>query len=142
MRNPNEKDSRHSSHADPTRPMGSWKSAWYALRREAARKFPKLATIRMYDLRHTAATMLAENPNASEGTLKDIMGHGPYSRLALDHYSHVRIGPKRNAIDSLSGLRPDSSPHPPRREIVITRLSSLQMEDPLDILRMTQPKAG
>jgi len=32
--------------------MGSWKKAWYALRAEAAKKYPRLATVRMYDLRH------------------------------------------------------------------------------------------
>jgi hypothetical protein len=80
--------------------------------------------------------MLAENPNVSEGVLKDILGHGPYSQLAQDHYSHVRMGPKRGAIDSLAGLRPDW-PKPMPQQIIARRLSSAQ-EDPLDILQQAQ----
>jgi hypothetical protein len=54
--------------------------------------------------------MLAENRNVSEGTLSDIMGHGPGSHMARDLYSHVRMQPKRDALDSLVGLIPGSVP--------------------------------
>jgi integrase len=121
---------------DPTRHITSWKKAWSSLRDEAAKHCPGLTNLRLYDLRHTAATMLAENPNVSEGVLKDILGQGPYSRLAQEHYSHVRMGPKRRAIDSLTGLRPDS-PKPIPQQIIARRLSSAQ-EDPLDILQQAQ----
>jgi|HubBroStandDraft_4_1064222.scaffolds.fasta_scaffold112124_1 integrase len=121
---------------DPTRHITSWQKAWHLLRDEAAKHCPGLANLRRYDLRHTAATMLAENPNVSEGVLKDILGHGPYSQLAQDHYSHVRMGPKRGAIDSLAGLRPDW-PKPMPQQIIARRLSSAQ-EDPLDILQQAQ----
>ena len=127
--------SRPGQLPDPTRHVTSWKKAWYSLRAEAAKHYPGLTNLRSYDLRHTAATMLAENPNVSEGVLKDILGHGPYSRLAQDHYSHVRMGPRRGAVDSLSGLRPDS-PKPIPQQIIPHRLSG--QEDALDILRQAQ----
>lgn len=99
VRDPNERDSTNKSHPDPTRPMGSWKTAWYSLRREAAKRFPKLATVRMYDLRHHALTTLLENPTISEQTIKDIAGH--VSRRILERYSHIRIDAKRKAVQAI-----------------------------------------
>lgn len=90
-------------HADPDKPTGSWKKAWYSLRREAAKKYPKLGSIRMYDLRHHALTTLLEDPTVSEQTIKDIAGH--VSKKILERYSHIRIARKRAALDALEGLR-------------------------------------
>jgi hypothetical protein len=42
--------------------MDSWKKAWYALRAEAGKKFPRLAKLRRYDLRHHSLTRLMEDP--------------------------------------------------------------------------------
>ncbi len=55
--------------ADPMRPMGSWKTAHWAIRKEAAKKFPRLARLRIYDFRHTAATDLLEDPSISFTTI-------------------------------------------------------------------------
>lgn len=103
VRDPKEKDSSNKSHADPTRPLGSWKTAWYSLREEAGKRYPKLANLRMYDLRHHALTTLLENPNVSEQTIKDIAGH--VSKKILERYSHIRIHRKRAALDALDSLR-------------------------------------
>ena len=93
---------------DPTRPMGSWKKAWYSLRAEAGKRYPKLATIRMYDLRHHALTSLLENPSVSEQTIKDIAGH--VSKKILERYSHIRLARKKAALEALEGLRKPVTP--------------------------------
>lgn len=99
---------------DPTRPMGSWKKGWYAIRAEAAKKYPKLLTVRMYDIRHHAITTLLENPNISEQTAKDIAGHGVSSKL-LERYSHIRLAKKRAALEAVEGLRKPAGPMLVRR---------------------------
>jgi len=85
------------------KPVTSWKTAWYALRKEAAKKYPKLATVRMYDLRHHAITSLLENPTISEQTIKDVAGH--VSKKILERYSHIRMERKEEALEALEGLR-------------------------------------
>lgn len=79
---------------DVTRPMGSWRRAWEALREKAG--LPKL---RRYDLRHHAITRLLENPDVSEQTVIDIAGH--VSREMLRTYAHIRMKPKREALAAL-----------------------------------------
>jgi Phage integrase family len=83
-----------NDHIDPTRPMKSWRSAWRNLTRRAG-----LAGLRFHDLRHHAITELSES-NASEQTIMSIAGH--VSRQMLEHYSHVRLDAKRNALSALS----------------------------------------
>jgi integrase len=79
---------------DPTRPVGSWRSAWRTLTRNAG-----LAGFRFHDLRHTAITVLAES-GVSDSTIKAIAGH--VSQRMLDRYSHVRMKAKREAIEALA----------------------------------------
>ncbi len=79
---------------DPSRPLGSWRTAWRTLTRKAG-----LAGLRFHDLRHTAITTLAES-EASEQTLKALAGH--VSRKMLERYSHIRLQAKRAAIKALS----------------------------------------
>ena len=112
------------SEPDPTRPMTGWRSAWRSLTRaiecpecgllqrpakECADDKCKadihtlkspLHGLRFHDLRHHAITELAES-QASERTIMSIAGH--ISPRMLDHYSHVRIQAKREALDALSG---------------------------------------
>lgn len=99
---------------DPTRPAGSWKKAWHSLRREAAKRYPRLATVRFYDLRHHALTTLLENPAISEQTIKDIAGH--VSKKILERYSHIRLGRKKAALEALEGLRKPEPVVKPKRE--------------------------
>lgn len=105
---------KKKAHSDPSVPTGSWKKAWYSLRREAAKKYPKLDYVRMYDLRHHALTTLLENPNVSEQTIKDIAGH--VSKKILERYSHIRIARKRAALDALESLRKQPGTILPFRE--------------------------
>jgi integrase len=57
---------------------------------------------RFHDLRHQAITELAES-GASDATMMVLAVH--MSPRMLEHYSHVRMGAKRTALDRLeSGL--------------------------------------
>jgi integrase len=108
---------------DPTKPQKSWRSAWRSLVKQAGKRAcneaAKLAEqaggnagearkraaqpfhgFRFHDLRHQAITELAE-AGASDATLMALAGH--MSRQMLEHYSHVRMEAKRNAVELLQG---------------------------------------
>jgi integrase len=57
------------------------------------------AGLRFHDLRHHAITELAES-QASDQTIMAIAGH--VSPKMLAHYSHVRLGAKRDALEALT----------------------------------------
>jgi integrase len=95
---------------NPCLPMKGWRTAWRSLVKEAVRLAEKAAKsagvdpveagkpyrgMRFHDLRHCAVTMLAE-AGVSDATLMSISGH--LSKRMLDHYSHVRIQAKRDAV--------------------------------------------
>ena len=82
---------------DATKPMLKWDTAWRALRDEAG-----LHGLRFHDLRHTVITELAEM-GVADHVLESISGH--LSRRMLEHYSHIRIDAKRQALDALDNLR-------------------------------------
>lgn len=82
---------------DPTRPMGKWDTAWRALRDKAG-----LPGLRFYDLRHTFITELAE-AGVADFTMESMVGH--LSRRMLEHYSHVRMNAKRNALVAVDQQR-------------------------------------
>jgi len=112
-----------ASHVDPRRPMAGWRTAWRSLTRaiecpacgklqnpsdscsnEGCNSTLKgltspLSGLRFHDLRHHAITELAES-QASDSTIMAIAGH--VSPKMLQHYSHVRIQAKRQALDALS----------------------------------------
>lgn len=69
-----------------------WDTAWRALRDAAG-----LYGLRFYDLRHTIIMELAE-VGVADHVLESISGH--LSRRMLEHYSHVRIDAKRQALDA------------------------------------------
>jgi integrase len=77
---------------DPTKPIGDITSAWDALREATG------VQCRFHDLRHTAATKMAE-AGVPESTMLAIMGH--MSRAMLERYSHIRMAAKREAVKSL-----------------------------------------
>ena len=95
---------------DPAKPMISWRSAWRAIRTAAAKgdpekgipPMPNLARLRFHDLRHHAITELAESA-ASDSIIRSIAGH--VSQKMLEHYSHVRLEAKRQALDALTTTR-------------------------------------
>ena len=82
---------------DPSNPMLKWDTAWRALRDEAG-----LHGLRFHDLRHTVITELAEM-GVADHVLESISGH--LSRRMLEHYSHIRIDAKRQALDALDAAR-------------------------------------
>ena len=74
-----------------------WDTAWRALRDGAG-----LHGLRFHDLRHTVITELAEM-GVADHVLESISGH--LSRRMLEHYSHIRIDAKRQALDALDAAR-------------------------------------
>ena len=82
---------------DPTQPMLKWDTAWRVLRDAAG-----LHGLRFHDLRHTVITELAEM-GVADHVLESITGH--LSRRMLEHYSHIRIDAKRQALDALDVQR-------------------------------------
>src|SRR5688572_18882184 len=83
---------------DATSPMLKWDTAWRALRDAAG-----LPGLRFHDLRHTVITELAEM-GVADHVLESISGH--LSRRMLEHYSHIRIDAKRQALDALDAMHP------------------------------------
>ena len=77
--------------------MLKWDTAWRALRDEAG-----LHGLRFHDIRHTVITELAEM-GVADHVLESISGH--LSRRMLEHYSHIRIDAKRQALDALDDVR-------------------------------------
>lgn len=122
---------------DPTQPQKTWRTAWRSLvdgtakragdkaaeeakqagqDEEAARRRAVLPYIsaegerfRFHDLRHQAITELAEG-GISDATLMSLAGH--MSRKMMEHYSHVRMAAKREAVGKLSGglMKPAADP--------------------------------
>jgi integrase len=82
---------------DANNPMLKWDTAWRALRDAAG-----LPGLRFHDLRHTVITELAEM-GVADHVLESISGH--LSRRMLEHYSHIRIDAKRQALDALDAAR-------------------------------------
>ena len=60
----------------------------------------RLKTLDFHDLRHTAATRMAET-GAEPSTIKDILGHS-YSRMT-DRYTHAVAARKRMALERIAG---------------------------------------
>jgi len=88
---------------DSTKPMLQWDTAWRALRDGAG-----LHGLRFHDLRHTVITELAEM-GVADHVLESISGH--LSRRMLEHYSHIRIDAKRQALDALDAARRNTAPN-------------------------------
>ena len=119
-----------NAHIDPTQPVKSWRTSWRRMTRaiqctvcgwlqdpgESCSKCDAdtndlkspFKGLRFHDTRHQAITELAES-KASDETIMAIAGH--VSKKMLQHYSHVRLEARRNALDALtlkSQLRGDS----------------------------------
>ena len=86
---------------DPTKPIKKWDTAWRNLCKTAG-----LTGLRFHDLRHTIITELAEM-GVPDHVLESITGH--LSRRMLEHYSHIRLQAKRNALEALDLRRKKAS---------------------------------
>jgi integrase len=84
---------------DPAQHQKTWRTAWRKLTRAAG-----LKGLRFHDLRHHAITKLAE-AGVPEQTLKAIAGH--VSTQMLEHYSHIRLQAKRQAIAAIESYNPE-----------------------------------
>jgi integrase len=84
---------------DPTKPTTTLKTVWGTIREEAK------VDCRLHDLRHTAATKMAE-AGTPETTMLALMGH--MSRKMLERYSHIRMAAKRTAVESLAAPKPEA----------------------------------
>ncbi len=93
-----------SSGYDPTKPMQSWRTAWRSLTAEAG-----LPGLRFHDLRHHSITKLAE-AGVPDQTLMAIAGH--VTREMLEHYSHIRMAAKRDAVAALDAKKPIKKAEP------------------------------
>jgi integrase len=82
---------------DPTRRQTTFKTAW----KRICEKAGIVGRLRMYDLRHTAITVMLEHPNVSEEAVEAVAGH--VSRAIKKVYSHVRLASKRTAVSALDG---------------------------------------
>jgi integrase len=115
-----------NGNVDPTRSQKSWRTSWRALVKEAAKRAGTAAArtallmapsiglaktawrqaaapfigFRFHDLRHQAITEMAE-VGASDATIMAVAGH--LDRAMMEHYSHVRMAAKREALDKLQG---------------------------------------
>jgi len=88
--------------SDPARPITDISGAWDSLRHAAGVK------CRLHDLRHTAATKMAE-AGTPESTMLALLGH--MSRAMLERYSHIRMAAKRTAVEALT-LKPAKAEAP------------------------------
>jgi integrase len=86
---------------DPTKPMKGWRTAWRHLTIKAG-----LKGLRFHNLRHQATTELCE-AGLSDMTIMGIAGH--VSREMLQHYSHIRMKAKREALEMLETRQPLAS---------------------------------
>jgi integrase len=101
--------------SDPTRPTTTLKTVWGTIREEAK------VECRLHDLRHTAATKMAE-AGTPETTMLALMGH--MSRKMLERYSHIRMAAKRTAVESLAAPKPaPKSEEVPKETPKVRRLS-------------------
>jgi hypothetical protein len=78
-------------------------TAWRVLRDAAG-----LPGLRFDDLRHTVITELAEM-GVADHVLESISGH--LSRRMLEHYSHILIDAKRQALDAPDAARRNAAPN-------------------------------
>ena len=83
--------------SDPTKHITDASSAWEALRKRSG------VECRFHDLRHTAATKMAE-AGVPQSTMLALMGH--MSRAVLERYSHIRMAAKWDAVEALMMTKP------------------------------------
>lgn len=80
---------------DPAKPLGAWKRAWSTAKKQAG------VECRIHDLRHHFISALAQT-QTPDATIQAISGH--LSHKMLEHYSHVRLESKRQAVAALDAM--------------------------------------
>jgi transposase len=79
-------------------------AAW-GLIKKRIRAVAGLPGLRFHDLRHTVVTRLLE-AGEPDHVVESITGH--LSRRMLEHYSHIRLNAKKEALDRLDGSAKDT----------------------------------
>jgi Phage integrase family len=98
----------------------------------------RLAGLCFHDLRHHAITELAES-QASDGTIMSIAGH--VSNKMLQHYSHIRLQAKGEALDALVS-RPKAAVENGTAEGFVTNLSQSSLNPTRPLLQMIEKNGG
>jgi integrase len=103
---------------DPTRHQRTWRTAWRSLVKATAKVAGDDGAVfhglRFHDLRHCAITCLAES-GASDSTIMSIAGH--LDRSMLEHYSHIRMAAKRQAVEAIKSFVPDEPSIPVTKRV-------------------------
>lgn len=86
----NQKNKKH----DPTKPQVSFRRAWGSLVDTAG-----LPGLRPYDLRHTVATAMLQDPETSKEVAVKIMGH--LDEHTIREYEHIQKDARAKALDRL-----------------------------------------
>jgi integrase len=90
--------------ADPTKPIGSWKTGWQNAREEADVK------CRFHDLRHSAVTRLLEN-GVSFPVVASLLGWSPSTTTKMaKRYGHIGNAAHRDAVAALDPATGKRSP--------------------------------
>ncbi len=83
---------------DPTRPIGSWKTAWMLAKKRAG------VTARFHDLRHTAVSRLLER-GVPLSVVASIMGWSASTMTKMaKRYAHFTLEAQRKAVETLDVL--------------------------------------
>lgn len=107
---------------NPNKPQGGYKTAWYHMRAAFAKEFPERAKLRLYDMRHSAVTVLLSDPNTPPQVVSEIAGHSTGAMLA--RYSHQRAELRLAALQRLGkAFQPTEAPAgpPPSQAISTTQ---------------------
>lgn len=78
----------------PDKPVTTLKTVWERVRAAAG------VEGRWHDFRHSFITALAENPDVSDETIRELAGH--VSPQMLRHYSHIRLEARRRAVEAIA----------------------------------------
>ena len=86
---------------DPTRPQTSFRKAWAKIC-----ELSGIQHLRMYDLRHHAATQMLSDPSVPPEAAIEVLGH--VSKQMLKRYCHLNREAKRAAVDALARKTPST----------------------------------
>jgi integrase len=117
---------------NPSKPMGSWKTAWKAARKAAARALSgkvgdeevEPLAVRTHDLRHTAITRML-NAGVPLPKIAKIVGWSPSTMVKMAaRYGHFTTDDLRGAVEAISSSQADFSTGSP----VFSPVSQIELE--------------
>jgi integrase len=91
----NREGKRCFHHQDPTKPIGSWSTAWRTARKKSG------VSARFHDIRHTVTTRMLEN-GVPRGVISALLGWSASTEvLMMKRYGHIGNEAFRKAVDIL-----------------------------------------